>query len=235
MRARASRWQVGRLERGRLEEVGLATARRVAGALDATIDLRLRWQGADLDRLVNVAHSTMQERVVASLGELGWTTAPEASFSHFGERGFIDILAWHPRTRAVLVVELKTDVVDVGELVGIVDRKRRLGWVVARTRGWEPASVSAWVAIADSRRNRRRVAAHETMLRAAFPSDGRTVRAWLRHPGGPIAALGFLTFEQQPSNKHGIAGRRRVRRRVGPLDGAPAGRKSDGVVRDTST
>jgi transcriptional regulator with XRE-family HTH domain len=233
-KADASRWQVGRLERGRIEEVGIATARRVAGALDATIDVRLRWQGADLDRLVNANHSRMQERVVGLLGELGWTPVPEPSFSQFGERGFVDILAWHVGTRAVLVIELKTDIVNFGELVGIVDRKRRLAGRIARERGWTPAGVSVWVTVMDTRTNRRRVAAHQALLRAAFPSDGRTVRAWLQHPGQPIAALGFLTHEQQASTRRGIAGRRRVRRRVSPPVTGPVGRTSDVAVRHSS-
>ena len=44
--------------------------------------------------------------------------APEVSFSIYGERGVIDILAWHPGRRALLIIELKTDIVDVNELVG---------------------------------------------------------------------------------------------------------------------
>jgi len=208
-KAHASRWQVGRLERGRFDEVGLETARRIARALDATIDIRLRWQGADLDRLLNARHSRMQEQVTALLGRLGWTPAPEVSFSFFGERGLVDILAWHPGTRAALVVELKTDIVDVGELIGTMDRKRRLAWQMARARGWEPSTVSAWVAVVDGRTNRRRVSAHAALLRAAFPTDGRTVRHWLREPSEAIAALGFLPDEHQTN---GMAVGRTTRR-----------------------
>ena len=49
------------------------------------------------------------------------------SFSIFGERGVIDVAAWNAEHRALLVIELKTDIVDVNELVGTFDRKVRLG------------------------------------------------------------------------------------------------------------
>jgi hypothetical protein len=67
----------------------------------------------------------------------GWSIAPEVSFSIWGERGLIDILAWHAPTRSLLVIELKTAIVDVSGLVGTVDRKRRLAPEIARSRGWQ--------------------------------------------------------------------------------------------------
>ncbi len=51
-----------------------------------------------------------------------WLAQPEVSFAIYGERGVIDILAFHPRSRALLVIELKTGIVDVQALIGTVDR-----------------------------------------------------------------------------------------------------------------
>ena len=39
-----------------------------------------------------------------------WRLSPEVSFSVYGERGIIDVLAWHPKTKILLVIELKTEV-----------------------------------------------------------------------------------------------------------------------------
>ena len=114
----------------------------------------------------------------------GWTIVPEVSFSIYGERGVIDILAWHAATRCLLVIELKTLIVDVQALVGDVDRKRRLARRIARERGWDAASVSSWVIVVRDATNERRVAAHRTMLRAALPTDGRAMRGWLLSPEG---------------------------------------------------
>jgi transcriptional regulator with XRE-family HTH domain len=188
---------VSRLERGHLDRIPLRTIRAVARALDVRIDLTPRWRAGDLDRLLNARHSELHELVARYFRELpAWVAQPEVSFSIYGERGVIDILAWHPGRRALLVIELKTDIVDVNELVGTVDRKGRNAVTVAIERGWirprDPTpTVSIWVIVADGSTNRRRVAAHQSMLRAAFPMDGRSVAGWLLNPARPIRALSF--------------------------------------------
>jgi hypothetical protein len=114
-------------------------------------------------------------------------------FSIYGERGTIDILAWHAATGTLLVIELKTELVDVQELIGMIDRKRRLAAQIALDRGWRARTVATWVVISQDRTNRRRVSAHRTVLRAAFPQDGHRVRAWLRAPAGPANALSLCS------------------------------------------
>src|SRR5438093_8838413 len=99
------------------------------------------------------------------------------------------MLGWHAATRALLVVELKTEIVDVNELLGTLDRKRRLARSVVGELGWEPSSVSTWLIVTSDRTNRRRIAAHRTMLRNALPDDGRTAHGWLRMPAGGMAAM----------------------------------------------
>jgi hypothetical protein len=106
--------------------------------------------------MVNARHAAMYE-AAALMFRLysGWTTAPEVSFNIYGERGAIDVLAWHASQQALLVVELKTEIVDVQGLLGAVDRYRRLAPQIARERGWRPSTVSTWVAIAAGRSNAR--------------------------------------------------------------------------------
>jgi transcriptional regulator with XRE-family HTH domain len=189
-RAGVSRAFVSLVERGHLDRVSMATIRRIAACLDMRVDIVARWRGGELDRLLNARHSALHETVAAHfLGLPGWHLAPEVSFSIFGERGVIDILAFHEPTRSLLVIELKTAIVDVNELVGGMDRKRRLATRVAAERGWHALSVSCWVIVAAGRTNRRRIDAHRTMLHAAFPESAVAVRRWLRQPTGSVAAL----------------------------------------------
>lgn len=203
---------IGRIESGQLGGVSVDRLRRVFEALGARVDLVARWNEGDLDRLLRSRHSGMHERVAAELSTReGWEIAPEVSFSIWGERGVIDILAWHAATRTLLVIELKTEIVDVNELMGKADQRRRLAPEIAAERGWNPVTVGVWVLVADSRTNRRRLAAHRTVLRAAFPTDGRAVGAWLRNPKGTIAALSFLPDPQQRRLGTGAAAVRRVR------------------------
>ena len=54
---------------------------------------RVTWTGS-----ANRRHSTFHELVARWFGDVlpAWVLAPEVSYSIYGERGVIDILAWHP-------------------------------------------------------------------------------------------------------------------------------------------
>ena len=135
------------------------------------------------------------------------------SFSIYGERGIVDVLAWNEAHRALLVIELKTDIVDVNDLVGTFDRKVRLGGRIAQDRGWDPLTVSGWVIVAAGRTNRERIAVHGAMLRAAFPMDGRGIGAWLRRPIGRCSALSIWRNIHPGTTKADVTPVRRVRPR----------------------
>lgn len=210
--AHCSRDTVSKLEAGRVGDLQVSVVLRIAEALGATLDLILRWHGGDLDRLVNSRHSHLHESVArVLLATPGWEIAPEVSFSIYGERGVIDILGWHPQTRTLLVIELKTEIVDVNAIMATADRRRRLAATVARERGWDPVTVSSWVIVAEGTTNRRRVAAHKATLRAAFPLDGHAINVWLRHPSGSVAALSFWPYARLGGTKQVVAAVKRVR------------------------
>lgn len=207
-RAGVSATLVARIERGAWASIPLGKIRRVAESLGARLDSIVRWQGADLGRLLDARHAAMHESMARLLGGLdGWQFEPEVSFSIYGERGIIDILAWHPGRRMLLVIELKTEIVEVSGLLGSMDQRRRLAREIGARFGWEALSVSSWVVVAESRTSRRAVAAHAGVLRAKMPLDGRGIGAWLRDPAGRIDALSFLP------NRHGVA----VGRPVAPV------------------
>jgi transcriptional regulator with XRE-family HTH domain len=223
-RAKVSRWVVMRIEQGRLGTVPLGKIRAVAAALDARLDSVVRWHGGDLSRLVGARHARMHEVMARYfLGLAGWVIEPEVSFSIYGERGVIDVLAWHPTSRILLVVELKTEIVDLNEMLGTLDRKRRLVARIASDRGWHPVAIATWVVVADSRANRRAVADHATMLRSKLPSDGRHVGRWLREPDGRLDALSFLPYVQ---GLHPGVDPAPIRRVVKPIGGPKSLRSS---------
>ncbi len=206
---------VSRIERGRWESLPFGVVARVAGVLDIRLDVLPRWRGGELDRLLNAGHSAMHERVAHLFEQLpGWQAVAEASFSFYGERGAVDVLAWHAARRMLLVVELKTAIVDIQDLLVTVDRKRRLADRIGAEHGWKTrgAGTSAWVAVLGNRTNRARLAAHAAVLRAAFPTDGRTVRSWLRDPSHAVAALSFLQIDSVQNVKSVRGGPQRVRR-----------------------
>lgn len=204
---------VSRVERGHVDDHTVRAIRDLAAALDIRIDLVPRWRGADLERLISAGHARLHEQVAGYFAGLdGWIAAPEVSFSIFGERGAVDLLAWYEATRTLLVIELKTDIVDINELIGTVDRKRRLAPRIGEERGWVPAVVGCWMIVTATSTNRRRVEAHRAVLRSAFPADGRSVAHWLRQPSTPINGLSFWSDAHGGHRKRTAESIHRVRR-----------------------
>ena len=209
--ARCSRVAVSRIERGHLGEVTLDRIRRIAAVLESRAQLDLRWRGGELARLLDQRHAAMQDQVAARLARLvGWQFVAEASFSVYGERGSIDLLAWHADRQALLIIELKSELLDLQDLLATLDRKRRLAPVIARERGWLPRIVATWVVLEEGHGNRRRVATHGAVLRHAFPADARVMGRWLIRPDTVVAGLSFLTIARPMNARRTMAPLRRV-------------------------
>lgn len=180
------------IERGHIDSVPVGKVRRVGAVLEVRVVLDASWRGAAADRIVGSRHAAMAEAVTRMLIDAGWQVRPEVSFNHFGERGIVDLIAWNAATRTLLLIELKTELGDINAMLGTLDRRQRLAVTIAGPLGWEPAQVAQWLVLAEGTTNRRRVAAHRSMLRAAFPGDGRAIRGWLAYPADPASALWFL-------------------------------------------
>lgn len=211
-RARVSRAAIWRTERGRADRLTIRTLERLVEALGARLDWRLLWGSEALDRLLDDEHAALVEVVVRELTALGWEAATEASFSIRGERGSIDVLAFHPASATLLAIEVKSVVPDVQATFVTLDRKTRLAAEIARSRGWRPARVGRLLVVRDDRTARRRVATHGTTFAGAFPARGWAVRRWLRdpaagEPGGAFSGLLFLSSARQASARHRVSGR----------------------------
>ena len=141
-RARVSQAAVSRAECVRAWNLTMRTILEIAEALGARASPGLYWQGEALDRLLDAAHAGLVDQVVSILSADGWHVVPEATFNNFGERGSVDVLAWHPEHQALLIVEVKSAMPDVQALLAGVDRKQRIGRMLAEERGWRVRSVS---------------------------------------------------------------------------------------------
>ncbi|HEV2005921.1 MAG TPA: helix-turn-helix transcriptional regulator [Candidatus Limnocylindrales bacterium] len=212
-RSHVSRSAISRIERGHLDAISLKTLRSVARVLEVTIDLAARWQGANTDRILNAGHARLHEDIARLLDSIaGWEHAPEVSFSIYGERGVIDILAFHAVSGCLLVIELKTELASLEDLLTVMSRRRRLAAQIAAERGWQARTVSTWVVIRESEANERRIRRFAATLRAAFPANGHAIRSWLRHPVGAIDALSLWANAPDLSVNERAATRKRVRR-----------------------
>jgi hypothetical protein len=202
---------ISKIERGEITVVPIGVLRAVAGALGASVDLKLRWHGEGLDRLLDEAHARLVDETVVLLRGAGWDAAVEVSFSVWGERGSIDVLGWHATTASLLVIEVKSVVPDSQAMLHGLDRKARLAPRVAEERGWECRDVGRLLVVGESRTARRRVTALAATYDTALPDRNVDVRRWIRKPSGPLAGLLFLTNASPGSTERSSTARERVR------------------------
>lgn len=203
----------GLLERGHVSKLSVRTARAIAGAVDLPLNWDIGWQRQELDRLFDADHSALAANVAKLLEGAGWAVRSEVSFNQYGDRGRIDILAFHARSRILLVVEIKTTIVDGGDLLGKLDVKARVAATLVAALGWErPAAVIPAIVVADGSTVRRHIERLDPLL-GRYNLRGRAAMSWLAQPS--VGPTGLLVLRKLP-NGSGVdrrrAGRRRVRR-----------------------
>ena len=208
--AGCSQRQVSRIELGAIDRTSLGTLEALALALGAQLDVRVRWRGEGLDRLLDEAHAALVDETVRRLVKLGWMCEVEVSFSVFGERGSIDVMGWHPAALSLLVIEVKSLVPDAQAMISSLDRKARLAATVAKSRGWSAAHVGRLLVIGDSTTSRRRVTRFDALFATAYPHRRSAVFAWLRRPVGSLSGLIFLPDSRGGGARRPAAGLQRV-------------------------
>jgi transcriptional regulator with XRE-family HTH domain len=215
-RANLSQATIARHEAGVIRS--LDALERHAAVLGLRMDVRLRGLRADLSRLADDEHAAIVELLASGFQAAGWLTELEASYNDRGERGRIDILAYHPATRLLLIVEVKTELADLQDLFGSLNAKVRQARSLARVRAWPVARVVSVMAVASTHANREVVRLHP----ASF-------RNWTQHafrPGWPAQAsttpdATLLWVAARASGRSSwLAGRRRVREPVSDPTGA---------------
>lgn len=212
-RAEVSQALISSIECGRLSSVSVSTLERVFGAVGASVDLDVRSRGPALDRLLDERHAALVEAVVARLVAAGWQVEVEVSYSIYGERGSIDVLAAHPGRRVALVLEIKSDLVRIEETIRKLDEKARLvrERIAEERFGWRPLEVGRILVLPDADRSRRQVRTHGATLGVALPQRGSNVRALLRDPEGPLGGIVFVADISRGRTTRTRVGIQRVR------------------------
>ena len=135
---------------------------RIVGAPPVLIGSRQR-------ELVHARCSGYTERRLRSDG---WLTLREVEVVHGRSHGWIDLLAFDPRSGRLVVVELKTRLDDMGAI------ERRLGWyrrmapAIARREGWAVRETNAWLLFLASDENDAAITANRDILMNTFPARG---------------------------------------------------------------
>ena len=195
--AGVSQSEISLIERGHLATVSIRVLRVVFAAVDARFEGIVTWRGGLIDRLLDDGHARLVGAFATELARLGWEVHLEVSFSEYGERGSVDILALRRAEGIALIVEIKSTVMAADDTIRRLDVKARLAPKVVFDRfGFRPALAGRLLVIEEAATGRRRVAAHAGAFQAAFPDRGRAVRAWLRRPVRRPARPPVLLIQQ---------------------------------------
>jgi transcriptional regulator with XRE-family HTH domain len=210
--AGVSQGVVSLIERGRIEMVSVRNIEAVAAVLGATVRIEARWRGGDLDRLLDRDHARVAEFVASELPRPDWLLRPEYEFNRYGDRGSVDLLAWHPKERVLLIVEVKTRLTDLQATLASYARKLRVvPQVVEEREGWDVARVGRLLVVIGSTANRAIVANHPTIFDASFPQRGHEVRRWLRSPRSTLGGLWFIAPSTLVAGKSHLRSAQRIR------------------------
>lgn len=200
---------IGRTELGSIASVRVL--RTHAAALDLRVEWRVVGRGADVARLLDEEHAAIVETLAAAFGQGGWRVEAETSYSEYGERGRIDLLAFDPAGTVLAVVEVKTELADLQELFGSLSVKARLAPGLGRRQGWRASRVVTVLAVAATAANRSIVGAHPALF---SPFE----RRWLRDRGVPALERERVLLwipASAAGRRRWLAGRRRVRTGIG--------------------
>ena len=205
---------VSEIERGHIDAKQMRTVRRLLNALDADLRLEIRWRGGEADRLIDEDHARLGGEAARRLEQLGWTVRTEVTYSEYGERGSFDVVGWRAETGALVVLEVKTELLSAEATLRKMDEKVRLAPKVVRERfGWRPRLVSRVLVLRASSVNRRRLRSHAHIFDAAIPDDPMVVRRWLADPRVESRLDGrwFVPLIARSTDRRTGGGRHRVR------------------------
>lgn len=207
---------VTRIERGQIGRFHLHVVQAHAAALDLRAELTLTGRGGEVPRLLDEEHAAIVESLAAALQGKGWICRPEVSFNEYGDRGRVDLLAHRGGAGALLIVEAKTELVDLQDLFGALDAKQRLARQLGRHEGWEVTHASVLLAVASTPANRSIVRAHPALF-SGYACRGQELSAWLAGPDRAVRALTWVSAARAGRDRW-LAGRHRVSR---PAAGTP--------------
>ena len=182
-RVGVARSYIAAIERGRANP-SLDVIVRLARAVGLELDLSLSAPVIVGDRRQRDAvHARCSGYVDRRLRGAGWATAREVPIVDGRWRGWIDLLAFDPRTGTLLVIEVKTVIDDLGAL------ERQVGWYeraarrVALERGWRPRRIVTWVLVLATKQNELAMTQNRDVFDRAFGVDVASMEALLDDPG----------------------------------------------------
>ncbi len=166
---------IARVERATMPDLSLRTAGRVLRALGVEPELRLVAPRIEESPVRDRAHARCVATVARRLARAGYLVATEVEVGSGRWRGFIDVLAFHPAQRLLLVCEVKTEFRDVGAVDRQLSSYVDASWAPAAAMEWRPRGATGVLLFLATSETDRRIQEHRVYLERAFPLRARTL------------------------------------------------------------
>lgn len=115
-------------------------------------------------------HALCSGHVERRLRGAGWSTQHEVEIIDGRYRGWIDILAFDPRTSTLLIIEIKTRLDDIGAIERQVGWYERVAHKTATRYGWEPRRVETWLLVLSTEEAENWIREQRAVLGRSFPA-----------------------------------------------------------------
>jgi transcriptional regulator with XRE-family HTH domain len=190
-----SRTYLVAIEAGRANP-SLALVDRMGDALDTTFELIANGPkliGGTRER--DLIHARCSGYVGRRLKAAGLDVAREVGIIDGRSRGWIDLLAFDRRTGTMLIVEIKTELDDVGRIERQLGWYERVAWWTDEARTWRPRRVQSWLLVLATAQADAAIARQRDALTAAFPARARERRldlAGRQAPPGSSRGLALI-------------------------------------------
>ena len=179
---------ISRIEGRKVVDVSVTTTSQLLRALGARLRVEIDAPFiGERERQRDPAHARMSGHVARRLEPTGWQVASEVEVGGNRSRGWIDLLAFQPTTGLLLVIELKTEIHDLGQIDRALGWYERETWAAARRRGWRPSAVTGCLVLLMTQQNDAAVAFNRDALRRLFPIRAAAL-AGLVDGGKPVPA-----------------------------------------------
>jgi transcriptional regulator with XRE-family HTH domain len=185
-RADVSQAWISMIEGGHAPNLSIDAADRLLSIMGArlviTVDAPFL---GDRRRQRDPAHAKCVAHVAGRLRTAGWEVLTEVEVGGDRSRGWIDILAFDALTGVLLVIEIKTEIHDLGAIQRSLGWYEREAWAAASRAGWRPGRIIGALLLLSTAANEARAQANRDILGEAFPARARALADIVAHAPTP--------------------------------------------------
>lgn len=194
-----SRPYIASIEIGRANPT-LEVVERIARTLGLELDLLARAPVIlNGPRQHDLLHARCSGYVSRRLIGLGWETRREVTIAAGRTRGWIDVLAFDPRRRVLLVIEVKTWLDDLGAIERQLDWYKHEGMGLGPIFGARPMHIVGWLLVLATADVDSAIRRNRDALDVRFPARARSMLDLVGGDAAPTREDGLALLD--PRNR----------------------------------